>query len=223
MLFPKWTNKTPVIVGAVATLVSVGVVAVFVYFISPYSTQVGYAPTQPVPYSHKLHAGDLGMDCRYCHNTVDKAGHAAVPPTKTCLNCHSAANPDGTVSTSSIHVKSEKLLPLHEAQASEDAIPWVRVHNLPDFVYFNHSIHVAKGMGCVSCHGRVDKMPLLRQAVSLQMEWCLECHRSPEDFVRPRSEIYNMEWEAEDQATLGARLVEEYDIESLLSCSVCHR
>ncbi|MGB5391734.1 MAG: cytochrome c3 family protein, partial [Thermoanaerobaculia bacterium] len=135
-----------------------------------------------------------------------------VPPTATCMNCHKLIWND-----------SPMLEPVRESFRSGEPIRWARVNDLPDFVYFNHSIHVAKGMGCVTCHGRVDKMPLLRQAVSLQMEWCLECHRAPQNFVRPRSEILNMEWAAEDQSILGAQLVEEYNIQSLLSCSVCHR
>jgi hypothetical protein len=179
---------------------------------SAYATRQTITRMQPVPFSHDHHTEALGISCQYCHTSVEESAFAGVPPTATCMNCHKL-----------IWNESPMLEPVRESYRSGQPIQWARVYDLPDFVYFNHSIHLAKGMGCVTCHGRVDKMPLLRQAVSLQMEWCLECHRAPQDFVRPRSEIYNMEWEAEDQATLGARLVEEYDIQSLLSCSVCHR
>jgi hypothetical protein len=178
---------------------------------SAYATRQTIIRAQPVPFSHDHHTEAMGISCLYCHTSVEESAFAGIPPTATCMNCHKLIWND-----------SPMLEPVRESLRTGEPIRWARVNDLPDFVYFNHSIHIAKGMGCVSCHGRVDKMPLLRQAVSLQMEWCLDCHRSPEDFVRPRSEIY-MEWEAEDQAALGARLVEEYEIESLLSCSVCHR
>lgn len=179
---------------------------------SAYATRQTIIRAQPVPFSHDHHTEAMGISCLYCHTSVEESAFAGIPPTATCMNCHKLIWND-----------SPMLEPVRESLRTGEPIRWARVNDLPDFVYFNHSIHIAKGMGCVSCHGRVDKMPLLRQAVSLQMEWCLDCHRSPQDFVRPRSEIYNMEWEAEDQAALGARLVEEYEIESLLSCSVCHR
>jgi NAD-dependent SIR2 family protein deacetylase len=179
---------------------------------SAYSTRQTIIRAQPVPFSHDHHTEAMGISCLYCHTSVEESAFAGVPPTATCMNCHKLIWND-----------SPMLEPVRESFRSGEPIRWARVNDLPDFVYFNHSIHIAKGMGCVTCHGRVDKMPLLRQAVSLQMEWCLDCHRSPQDFVRPRSEIFNMEWEAEDQSALGAQLVEEYNIQSLLSCSVCHR
>lgn len=179
---------------------------------SAYATRQTIIRAQPVPFSHDHHTEAMGISCLYCHTSVEESAFAGIPPTATCMNCHKL-----------IWNESPMLEPVRESYSTGEPIQWARVNDLPDFVFFNHSIHVAKGMGCVTCHGRVDKMPLLRQAVSLQMEWCLDCHRAPQDYVRPRSEIYNMEWEAEDQAALGARLVEEYDIQSLLSCSVCHR
>ena len=179
---------------------------------SAYATRQTIIRGQPVPFSHDHHTVSMVISCRYWDTSLETSAFAGVPPTATCMNCHKLIWND-----------SPMLEPVRESFRTGESIRWARVNDLPDFVYFNHSIHVAKGMGCVTCHGRVDKMPLLRQAVSLQMEWCLDCHRSPQDFVRPRSEIFNMEWEAEDQATLGAKLVEEYEIESLLSCSVCHR
>jgi len=179
---------------------------------SAYATRQTIIRAQPVPFSHDHHTEAMGISCLYCHTSVEESAFAGVPPTATCMNCHKLIWND-----------SPMLEPVRESFRSGEPIQWARVNDLPDFVYFNHSIHVTKGMGCVTCHGRVDKMPLLRQAVSLQMEWCLECHRAPQDFVRPRSEILNMEWVAEDQSVLGAQLVEEYNIQSLLSCSVCHR
>ena len=179
---------------------------------SAYATRQTIIRAQPVPFSHDHHTEAMGISCLYCHTSVEESAFAGVPPTATCMNCHKLIWND-----------SPMLEPVRESFRTGEPIQWARVNDLPDFVYFNHSIHVTKGMGCVTCHGRVDKMPLLRQAVSLQMEWCLECHRAPQDFVRPRSEILNMEWVADDQSVLGAQLVEEYNIQSLLSCSVCHR
>lgn len=179
---------------------------------SAYATRQTIIRAQPVPFSHDHHTEAMGISCLYCHTSVEESAFAGVPPTATCMNCHKLIWND-----------SPMLEPVRESFRSGEPIQWTRVNDLPDFVYFNHSIHVTKGMGCVTCHGRVDKMPLLRQAVSLQMEWCLECHRAPQDFVRPRSEILNMEWVADDQSVLGAQLVEDYNIQSLLSCSVCHR
>jgi len=179
---------------------------------SAYATRQTIIRAQPVPFSHDHHTEAMGISCLYCHTSVEESAFAGVPPTATCMNCHKLIWND-----------SPMLEPVRESFRSGEPIQWARVNDLPDFVYFNHSIHVTKGMGCVTCHGRVDKMPLLRQAVSLQMEWCLDCHRAPQDFVRPRSEILNMEWVADNQSVLGAQLVEEYNIQSLLSCSVCHR
>jgi hypothetical protein len=168
---------------------------------------------QPVQFSHAHHVGGLGIDCRYCHTTVEQSSFANIPPTKTCMNCHSQ-----------IWANSPFLEPVRSSFRTGQSLQWVRVHNLPDFVYFNHSIHVKKGMGCETCHGRIDQMPGLYQARSLQMEWCLDCHRTPEKYVRPRDAITTMGYEpAESQAVLGPKLVREYKIQSLTSCSVCHR
>ena len=179
---------------------------------SAWATRQGVIRKQPVPFSHDHHVAGLGIDCLYCHTSVEESAFAGIPPTATCMNCHKLIWND-----------SPMLEPVRESFRTGEPIEWVRVTDLPDFVYFDHSIHIAKGVGCATCHGRVDQMPLMKQHASLQMEWCLDCHRAPERHVRPRSEIYNMEWRAEDQATLGAQLVEEYNIESRLSCSACHR
>ena len=165
--FPSWVNRIVPLGGILLLLGSVYVVAVAAYGTSPKTTNVGYSPKQPFPFSHKLHVGTLKMDCRYCHTTVDKAAHAAVPATQTCVNCHSAANPDGSVANSAIHTSSEKLLGVRESQATGKPIEWERIHDLPDFVYFDHSVHVNRGVSCVSCHGRVDKMDQVYQAEPL--------------------------------------------------------
>ena len=180
---------------------------------SSWATQAGVAREQPVPFSHAHHVGDVGLDCRYCHTTVETSGFANIPPTKTCMNCHSQ-----------IWSTSPTLEPVRDSFRTDRSIAWTRVHDLPDFAYFNHSIHVNKGVGCETCHGRVDKMPLTWQKASLQMEWCLDCHRHPEQYVRPREEVFTMGYEPPiEQEELGRRLVKEYKIQSLTSCSTCHR
>ena len=183
---------------------------------SSYITEVGVARAQPVPFSHKHHVGDAGIDCRYCHTAVEVSPFAGIPPTKTCLNCHSQ-----------IWAGSPMLEPVRESFRTGRSIEWTRVHNLPGFVYFDHSIHVKKGIGCVTCHGRVDEMPLMWRERTLYMEWCLECHRAPERYVRPRQLIFSLDWEpAADQVAMGRKLVQEYGIRSaaaLTSCSTCHR
>ena len=185
---------------------------------------MGYSPKQPLPFSHKVHVGELKMDCRYCHTTVDKAAHAAVPATETCVNCHGAANPDGSVANSAIHTLSEKLLPVRESQASGEPIEWERIHDLADYVYFDHSAHVNRGVSCVSCHGRVDKMDQVHQVESLSMSWCIDCHRNPEPHLRPQEFITQLDWQPEeDPEELGARIREKLDIDPSTNCSTCHR
>ena len=183
---------------------------------SSYTTEAFAAREQPVQFSHRHHVSDDGIDCRYCHTSVETSSFAGLPPTKTCMNCHSQ-----------IFVNSPYLEPVRESWRSAKPIRWTKVHDLPDFVYFNHSIHVKKGVGCGTCHGRVDLMPLTWKVASLQMEWCLDCHRHPELFVRPRSEIYNMAWQpTANQLEEGRKLVKQYqilDAEYLTSCDTCHR
>ncbi len=180
---------------------------------SPYVTDVGVALAQPVPFSHKHHVAGLGIDCRYCHSTVEISSMAGMPPTETCMSCHSQ-----------IWADSPMLEPVRTSFRNDQSIRWTRVHDLPGFVYFNHSIHVKKGIGCATCHGRVDQMPLMWKTNTLYMEWCLECHRQPERFVRPRDQVFNMSYQApSDQLALGRKLVEEYKIRKLTDCSVCHR
>jgi hypothetical protein len=178
---------------------------------SSYATNVGNTREQPVPFSHQHHVTELGIDCRYCHTSVEESHFAGIPPTKTCMNCHSQ-----------IWVGSEMLAAVRNSYSTDRSIPWTRVHKLGDFCYFNHSIHVKKGVGCATCHGRVDHMPLVWQEKSLLMEWCVDCHRQPEQYVRPREEVFNMTYERRDPEE-GEKLVEKYNIKSKMSCNTCHR
>jgi Cytochrome c7 and related cytochrome c/Class III cytochrome C family len=180
---------------------------------SSYVTQASVVREQPVPFSHRHHVSQLGIDCRYCHTSVEESNFAGIPSTNTCMTCHSQ-----------IHSTAEILEPVRESFRSNKSIEWIRVNDLPDFVYFNHSIHIKKGVGCVTCHGPIGEMALTWRENSLNMEWCLGCHRAPERFVRPREFVFSTTWKpAEDQAALGAALVKEYKIQKLTNCSVCHR
>lgn len=182
---------------------------------SSYSTGQSVVRTQPVQFSHDHHTAGLGIDCRYCHSTVETSGFAGMPPTETCYGCHKI-----------IWAQSPFLEPVRESFRTGKPIPWVRVNDLPDFTYFNHAIHVAKGVGCSTCHGPVERMQLIYQYPSLKMEWCVGCHRSPEMHLRPRSEIFNTLYATTDQAAIGARLLREYQIRdpfTLTNCSTCHR
>jgi hypothetical protein len=180
---------------------------------STYATRQGEAREQPIPFSHAHHVGSMGIDCRYCHTSVDNSNFAVIPPTKTCMNCHSE-----------IWINSPTLEPVRESYRTNTSIRWTKVYDLPDFVYFNHSIHVFKGVGCETCHGRIDTQALTYQQPSLQMRWCLDCHRHPEQYLRPRDQITTMGYEpSEPQAELGARLVKEYQVQKLDACWTCHR
>jgi hypothetical protein len=180
---------------------------------SSYVTRQGEFIEQPVQFSHTHHVLDDGIDCRYCHTSVETSAFAGIPPTKTCMNCHSI-----------LFSNASYLEPVRASFRDDRPLRWVRVHDLPDFVYFNHSIHVKKGVGCETCHGRVDRMPLMYQQSSLQMEWCIDCHRNPEKYVRPRSEITTMGYKPPvPQEVLGPQLVKEYGIHGNVSCSTCHR
>jgi hypothetical protein len=196
------------------------------FYRSGYVTGVGEVVEQPVPFSHAHHVGQLGIDCRYCHTSVETSGFAGIPPTKTCMNCHQQ-----------MWTGSDMLQVVRDSYKNDESIPWNRVHNLPHYSYFNHSIHVAKGVGCVSCHGQLDQMPLVFQSKTLLMEWCLDCHRQPEKALRPKEEVFSMTWKPSDvtnpetgkpfdQATLGAKLKELHNVRdagTLTSCSICHR
>jgi hypothetical protein len=197
----------------VAGLALVGVLALAR---APITTNQRVTREQPIQFSHKHHVGDDGIDCRYCHSGVETSAYAGIPPTKTCMNCHSV-----------LFNNAGYLEPVRESYRSDQSIKWVRVHRLADFVYFNHSIHVNKGIGCSSCHGSINQMPLVFQASPLNMQWCLDCHRNPEQNLRPKSEIVNMDWKAPaNQPEVGKQLALEYKIRSaveLTNCSTCHR
>ncbi|MDX1583789.1 MAG: cytochrome c3 family protein, partial [Thermoanaerobaculia bacterium] len=169
------------------------------------------ALAQPVPFSHQHHVTGLGLDCRYCHTSVEDSSFAGIPPTQTCMNCHSQ-----------IWTNADMLEPVRESWRTNTPLIWNRVHRLADFVRFNHSIHVNNGIGCVSCHGRVDQMPLVQQVEPLTMSWCLDCHRNPEKFIRPQEKVFDTAWESDNQKELGERLVDEYGIRKLQHCSTCH-
>ena len=183
---------------------------------SPYATYVDVPFNQPVQFSHKHHVGDDGIDCRYCHTSVEKSAHAGLPSTDTCMTCHSQIWKDASL-----------LEPVRVSLSSNSPLQWNRVHDLPDYVYFNHSIHVAKGIGCSTCHGRIDQMPLTRKTQTLYMRWCLDCHRDPQKFIRPRAKIYDMTWQPSSAPTdEGERLVAQYHVDTtgrLTNCSTCHR
>jgi hypothetical protein len=203
------------VLGA-AVLVVLLIGAAYEFYGSPNATGAAVQRLQPVPFSHQHHVGVLGFDCRYCHTTVETSWFAGIPPTETCMNCHSQ-----------IWVGSEMLAPVRESYRTGTPLLWHRVHNLQQFVYFDHSIHVAKGIGCTTCHGPIDEMKLTYQASPLTMSWCLECHRHPEKYVRPRDQVFDVTWEPPgDQVEQGRQLVREYQIlgpEVLISCSTCHR
>ncbi len=182
-VFPSWTNYLPFIIASSLVFGGMGVTGFVWYYFSPEFTDVGYTPQQPVPFSHKLHAGELGMSCYYCHNTVERSGYAAVPATQTCMGCHKLVAKD-----------SPKLAVVRESYSTGKPIPWVKVHMLPDYAKFNHSAHINVGVGCTSCHGRIDKMKVVGQVKPLSMGWCLECHRNPKPNLRPLSEVTNMEY-----------------------------
>ncbi|HYV84956.1 MAG TPA: cytochrome c3 family protein [Patescibacteria group bacterium] len=212
-ILPPWSNRLPLAGALAAGLGGVAVVGFFWYFGSPRFTDVGYQPTQPVPYSHRLHAGELGLDCRYCHASVEVSAVANVPPTAACMNCHRVVKRD-----------SEKLAPIRDSAASGRPMRWVRVHELPDFAYFAHNVHVAAGIGCVTCHGRIDEMEVVTQMQPLSMGWCLDCHRNPGPNRRPVSEVTNMKWTPpKDAAALAARLQTERPVHPPTTCSGCHR
>jgi hypothetical protein len=216
-LFPRPSN----IYSRLSILALIGFAAMLggvvgMLHLSGYNTRQNDFIEQPVQFSHAHHVGGMGIDCRYCHTSVEESSFANIPPTKTCMNCHSQ-----------IWAQAPILEPVRASFRDNTPLKWTRVHDLPDFVYFNHAIHVKQGVGCATCHGPVDKMPLVYQFAPLTMNWCLDCHRDPGRFIRPRDQVFNMAWERPaDDPDLGARLVKEHDIASvqqLTSCSTCHR
>lgn len=216
-IFPRNANlfvRVSIFAGLLGTTTLILLIAVF--FRSNAYRQVNVAIEQPVPYSHQLHVDVLGIDCRYCHVSVEQSYFANIPATETCMTCHSQ-----------IKTESEQLAPVRASYASGDPVLWEKVNRVPDFVYFNHSIHVNKGVGCSECHGRVDQMPVVWQTQAFFMGFCLDCHRNPENYVRPLDEVYNMEYvHPANQRELGAQLVAQYGImptDQLTNCWICHR
>jgi cytochrome c7-like protein len=212
-IFPRWANELPLRLAVGGAVLGVLVVSGVWYYFSPRYTDVGYQPVQPVPYSHKLHAGDLGLNCLYCHATVDRAPVAVVPPTQVCLNCHRVVKRD-----------SPLLAVVRDSAASGQPIRWVRVHKLPGFAYFDHRPHLRAGVGCSTCHGRIDQMEVVTQAQPLSMSWCLDCHRNPDPYLRPHDEVTNMDWSPpRDQLQSAAHIKKAKGLKPPVDCTGCHR
>jgi Cytochrome c7 and related cytochrome c len=212
-IFPESANKVPLYLVAVLGALAVLVPAFIWYYFSPEFTDVGYQPVQPVPFSHKLHAGELELDCRYCHAQVERAAVASVPPTQVCMNCHSLVLRD-----------SPKLAPIRDSAASGQPMQWVRVHKIPDYAYFDHSVHLRVGVGCSSCHGDIRSMEVVTQMKPLSMGWCLSCHRDPDLYLRERDQLTNTTWKpGKDQLAFAAQLKAELGIAPPEDCSACHR
>jgi hypothetical protein len=229
-IFPRWSNLLPLKIAFCAGTAAAGVALAFTYYATPKTLVVGYQPAQPIPFSHKIHVDQIGVDCRYCHSFAEVSGFSNVPTGSTCWNCHQHVQPT-----------SPKLAPLHKsmdpAYPGYDGKPleWVRVHKLPDYVYFNHSAHVNRGVSCQSCHGNVNTMEVISQDQPLSMSWCLDCHRAPENFLRPLEEVYNFGYNAETYLAnnpqfgvktpreLGLKLKEQFKVNSKESCTTCHR
>ena len=218
-VFPKWSNLLlpgAIVTGALAPLYVVFMVA---YGFSPETTDVGYQPVQPIPFSHAVHAGELGIDCRYCHNSVERSAHAAIPPTQTCMNCHTQIRKD-----------SPDLSELWKSYEQGTPVKWQRVHDLPDYAYFDHSAHVNRGVSCVSCHGRIDTMEVVYQQEPLSMGWCLDCHRNPTEHIRDPKLATDLDWIFDSSASTYAdedayrsAWAELNQINPSQDCSTCHR
>lgn len=219
-VFPKWTNRLPgrIIIGAI--VLGTTITAGCWYYLTPAYSRVGYQPVQPVAFSHNTHAGQLGIDCRYCHHDVEKSWYSNVPAASTCMNCHNQVLKD-----------DPRLALVRESAARGKTIAWVQIHKTPDYVYFNHSVHVNRGISCVKCHGRLDKLDEVRQEKSFTMSFCLDCHRRPDLNIRPTDKVTDLGWnwsndpkkDAEMQKNNGAQLVKQMHVQSLESCSTCHR
>ena len=247
--FPRWTNWLPLQIAVAAVCIGAGITVGLTYYFTPKYTKVGYEPTQPVPYSHKLHVGELGLQCIYCHSFAEVSGHATVPTNQTCYNCH---GPD----RGQIKKESEKLAIVRDADKSGVPIQWTKVHKAPDFVYFNHSVHLNRGISCQNCHGQINEMEVVRHAESQSMGWCLDCHRAPEKKLRPLNEVTNLTYKPEDldrkafyanlglkdkqledsvalatkkygakvtQEEVGLQIKEHWRIAPPESCTACHR
>lgn len=213
--FPRWTNFIPLKIAICLGVLGGTVLLAVPYFFTPKYTRVGYEPSQPVPFSHKWHAGELGLDCRYCHSNVDSSSHSNIPTNETCFNCHGPGK-------GGIKVDSPKLAPVRESGETGEPIEWVRVHSAPDYVYFDHSVHVNRGVSCVSCHGKVNEMEVVSQVESHSMGWCLDCHRNPEEHIRPTDAVYDLDWTPDslDRSTFYKGLLDEGAEPSALLASI---
>ena len=219
-LFPKWTNRLPLYVIVGGALAATAVTAGVWYYFTPKYTRVGYAPIQPVGYSHAIHVDQLGLDCRYCHSAVETSWYANVPSASVCMNCHNQ-----------VLREDPKLALVRESAASGQPIPWVQIHKVPDYVYFNHAVHVNRGVSCVECHGQINRMEEVHHAKPLSMAFCLDCHRNPASRLRPLEKVTDLNWTwdadprkaAEMQKLHGQEMVKQLGVQSLQSCSACHR
>jgi hypothetical protein len=214
-IFPKWTNKLPLMIVIGVFVVGGTVTAGVWYYFTPKYTRVGYQPIQPVAYSHATHAGQLGIDCRYCHSAVEKSWYANLPSSSTCMNCHNQVLKD-----------DPRLALVRESATSGRPIQWVQIHRTPDFVYFNHSVHVTRGISCVECHGQINQMEEVQHAQPLSMTFCLDCHRNPAAKLRPVEKVTDLNWHPESdtkQNEFGTRAMHDWKVESLQNCSTCHR
>ena len=237
--FPRWTNWLPLKITICAIVVICALTGATWYYATPKYTRVGYMPTQPVPFPHDLHVTQLGMDCRYCHGFVEVTAHSNVPDTQVCMNCHTQVQKD-----------NPKLEPVRVSWNTGAPVDWIQIHRTPDYVYYNHSAHVNRGISCFSCHGQVNHMPVVYDAKPLSMAWCLECHRHPENFLRPEKEIFNLDWNPDQvkpaefvakygqpqgtkedlskekkltQREIGQTLKERWNVQPPLNCQGCHR
>ncbi|WP_309380089.1 cytochrome c3 family protein [Cerasicoccus frondis] len=214
-IFPKWSNTAPIKIVICLCLAVGTVVAGVTYYATPKYLRVGYQPIQPVSFEHSLHVDQLGLDCRYCHTFVDRSEHSNVPAASTCMNCHSLIKTD-----------SPKLAPIRNSYESGEPVPWVKIHRTPDYVYFNHSVHINRGVSCVHCHGQINEMEEVYHAKPLSMSFCLECHRNPENFIRPVDEVTNLNFRydsREEQIEQGTKFVHDWKVNPPQSCSGCHR
>ncbi len=213
-IFPKWTNRLPLIVLVGGVLFGGAAVSGLSYYFTPKYTRVGYQPIQPVSFSHSVHAGQLGMDCRYCHNGVEKSWYSNVPAASTCMNCHSQVLKDDS-----------RLELVRQSFTNNTPVPWVQIHKTPDYVYFNHAVHVNRGVSCVHCHGPVNKMDEVKHTKTLSMTFCLDCHRDPAAKIRPASEVFNLDWQAPPGFADrdGQKNVHDWRVRASDNCSACHR
>ena len=213
-IFPKWTNRLPLKIAIGAILIGGGVTAGVTYYFTPKYTRVGYQPIQPVAFSHEIHAGQLGMDCRYCHNGVEKSWYSNIPAASVCMNCHNQVLKD-----------SPKLELVRESALSGKPIEWIQIHKTPDYVYFNHSVHVNRGVSCVKCHGQVNHMDEVRHEKPFSMTFCLDCHRDPAKQIRDPKDVYNLDLKISDaeQEKMGKKFVHDWKVNASQNCSTCHR